>query len=178
MLPESVVCLKEVIFEIPISRIALESGLVDTLMTTNSAYIKQDPIFHLAMAHDKFRKIMFWYSDNSVPKDTNAPPLLKFDDSIWNEMSIKQHYVWGKSHLDYLKSHTNQLVTAVGSQLFYPNEIAPNHIKHYDFLIFDVTPSKSEKSFDFYTTQRLIKFISDIDIVLGSKTNKKSNWCS
>lgn len=172
LLPESVVCLKEIFFEIPISRTALENGLVDTLMTTNSAYIKQDPIFHLAMTHDEVRTIMFWYSDNSVPKDTNAPLLLRFDDSIWNEMSIKQHYVWGKSHLEYLKNHTNQLVTAVGSQLFYPKDIVSDQIKQYDFLIFDVTPSKSEKPFDFYTTQRLIKFLSDIDIVLRSKTNK------
>jgi polysaccharide biosynthesis PFTS motif protein len=172
LLPESVVCLKEIIFEIPISRISLESGLVDTVMTTNSAYIKQDPIFHIAMTHDEVRTIMFWYSDNSVPKDTNAPLLLRFDDSIWNDMKIKQHYVWGNSHLEYLKSHTNQLVTAVGSQLFYPKDIISDQIKHYDFLIFDVTPSKNEKPFDFYTTQRLIKFISDIDIVLRSKTNK------
>lgn len=172
LLPESVVCLKEIIFEIPISRISLESGLIDTVMTTNSAYIKQDPIFHLAMNHDEFRTIMFWYSDNSVPKDTNAPLLLRFDDSIWNDMKIKQHYVWGNSHLEYLKSHTNQLVTAVGSQLLYPKDVIFDQIKQYDFLIFDVTPSKNEKSFDFYTTQRLIKFISDIDIVLSSKINK------
>ena len=172
LLPESVVCLKEIIFEIPVSRIALEIGLVSTIMTTNSAYIKQDPIFHISFTRSEFRTIMFWYSDNSVPKDTNATPLLRFDDSIWNDMKIKQHFVWGNSHLEYLKGQTNQLITAVGSQLFYPKGIETYQIKQYDFLIFDVTPMKSEKSFDFYTTRRLIKFINDIDIVLSSKPNR------
>jgi polysaccharide biosynthesis PFTS motif protein len=175
LLPEVTICIKELVFELPVSKVAIKRNLISAIATTNSAYLKQDPIFHLVTPEIVLRSVMFWYSDNSVPKDTKAPTNYAFDDTLFDDMRVKEHFVWGESHGDYLSKHSKGQISIVGSQLFYPRKKNYYHKKDFDLLIFDVTPFKYSKEFDFYNVPRVSKFIEDIFSVLSEGFELKLN---
>jgi polysaccharide biosynthesis PFTS motif protein len=147
---------------------------VNNLITTQSTSINLDYAFQIN-AH-LGRRIMIWYSANSIPikyRD-NTLPRFKIDETLYQLMSIDKHLVWTKDHKNYL---SNLVVPSVeilvcGSMMFYYPKEGLKPIKAHDILIFDVTPYIDTKSSFFsiypdalnsiYNSAHTIRFIQDI----------------
>jgi len=159
---EIIATYKELVFEMQIAKELLGSNLIGTLINTNSSYSFQDSFFHLTFDAKPHDSCMFWYSDNSVNKPIFNNSIASFDQSLFEEMKIKKHFVWADSHARYLKKFTEHEISIVGSQLLYPRPKNISRIKEFDFIIFDVTPFASSSSIDFYSEARMMGFIKDI----------------
>jgi polysaccharide biosynthesis PFTS motif protein len=90
------------------------------------------------------KRLMIWYSANSVPINYRNKDLVRFhpNEKIYECMPLDLHYVWNQTHKDYLDSVIDPPITVEvrGSLMFYLPQEEIAVIKVYDIVIFDVTP--------------------------------------
>ena len=115
--------------------------LVD-LVATPSVITRIPYIFERNLNFGK--RLMIWYSANSVPINYRNKDLVRFhpNEKIYECMPLDLHYVWNKTHKDYLDSVIDppMLVEVCGSLMFYLPQEEIAVAKVYDIVIFDVTP--------------------------------------
>jgi len=122
------------------------------------------------------KRLMIWYSANSVPIDYRDKNLERFrvSEKIYESMPLDFHYVWNQSHKDYLDSVIKPPIPVEvrGSLMFYLPREGMIFNKVYDIVIFDVTPYESSFKSDFekisfsqnsiYSGYFAIKFLQEI----------------
>ena len=154
--------LKEYIFD-EIVYTTLGSINIRKLITTQSSIAYQPLIFEYKKMRAK--RLMIWYSSNSVPFKYNKANLDRFtlNPSVYKDMRIDEHWVWTKKHKQFLTKHTDAKVLVKQSLMFYDFEEDRSSKKSYDVLIFDVTPYNDEKigNNSIYTSSEMIRFINE-----------------
>ena len=161
----------EVIFDYSIRNRKIE--FVD-LVATQSIITHIPYIFERDLQLGK--RLMIWYSGNSVPIDYRDKNLERFrvSEKIYESMPLDFHYVWSQSHKDYLDSVIKPPIPVEvrGSLMFYLPQEEMIFNKVYDIVIFDVTPYESSFKSDFekisfsqnsiYSCYFVIKFLQEI----------------
>jgi hypothetical protein len=153
------------LLEEPIGKVLTSSKKIDAIVTTNSQYLRQHAIFQVSHTRKSPRSIMIWYSENSIPKKLTGQAI-GFDYSHFREMQVKEHFVWTEHFATFLRQFVNGAVSAVG-EIILPARAYKTYTKEkIDVLILDVTPrSKAAKS-TFYSADRTVKFLQDIESVV------------
>lgn len=122
------------------------------------------------------KRIMIWYSSNSVPIIYRDKDLERFrvSEKIYEFMPLDFHYVWNQSHKDYLDYVIKPPIPVEvrGSLMFYLPQEEINFDKVYDIVIFDITPYESSFKSNFekisfsqnsiYSCYFAIKFLQEI----------------
>ena len=154
--------LKEYIFD-EIVYTTLSSINIKKLITTPSHIAYQPLIFEYKKIRAK--KLMIWYSSNSVPIKYKKSNLERFtlNPAVYKDMQIDEHWVWTKKHKQFLTKHTDAKVLVKQSLMFYDFEEDRSSKKSYDVLIFDVTPHNDEKisNNSIFTSSEMIRFINE-----------------
>ena len=87
---------------------------------------------------------MIWYSANSIPFNYRNKDLERSyaSEKIYECLPLDVHYVWNRSHKDYLNSVLNPPIPVEvrGSLMFYLPQEKKVLTKVYDMVIFDITP--------------------------------------
>jgi polysaccharide biosynthesis PFTS motif protein len=167
---------KEFIFD-QIIYSAMDPDKIDRLITTQSNIAYQPLVFEYENFTSK--KLMIWYSSNSVPIEYKKEKLKRFviNPIVYINMRIDEHWVWTKEHKNYLSNYSQAKILVKQSLMLYTAEnlIANNEI--IDVLVFDVTPADNPDITrnSIYTTKESIKFIKEIiDCVkMLNQTHKK-----
>jgi len=147
--------------------------LIDLIATpsiiTNLPYIF-DSDLHLG------KRIMIWYSANSVPinyRDKNLERT-NFNEKYFEFMPLDLHLVWNQLQKDYLDSVISPPIPVEvrGSLMFYLPQEQKISTKEYDIMIFDVTPYESSRKSEFdnipisqnsiYSDHFATKFLQDL----------------
>ncbi len=116
--------------------LSLNSGKT-TFVTTVSSLTNAPLLFELAKEN---RKIMVWYSTNSMP-------IYAINDLIREKLDVRnikanidEHWVWDENHVRYLESEGIQNVRALGAMLFQEKKLAVKTKSKFLVTYFDVTP--------------------------------------
>ena len=154
--------LKEYIFD-EIVYTTRSSINIEKLITTPSNIAYQPLIFEYKKIRAK--KLMIWYSSNSVPLKYKKANLERFtlNPAVYKDMQIDEHWVWTKKHKQFLTKHTDAKVLVKQSLMFYDFEEDRSSKKSYDVLIFGVTPYNDEKisKNSIFTSSEMIRFINE-----------------
>ena len=165
--------MKEYIFD-EIVYTTLGSTNIEKLITTQSNIAYQPLIFEYK--NMKVKRLMIWYSSNSVPIEYKKPNLERFtiNPLVYNKMRIDEHWVWTKEHKQFLIKHTDVKVLVKQSLMFYDSKEDRSSKRSYDVLIFDVTPHSDEKIHNdsIFTSSEMIRFINE-SLACVLKLNKK-----
>lgn len=148
-------------------------------ITTQSQLLAQPIIFELTVASFKLRKLMIWYSANSIPISYKNSPIRSLNDEIFTYASVDEHWVWTSTHGDYLTTVSGVKSVPKGSMLFYPRSLARDRIQRTSkqIVVFDVTPQEVDNSDNVIYSptivtrfmKDIISVLSDIEIVNGIK---------
>ena len=154
---------KEFVFD-QIVYSAMEPDKTDKLITTQSNIAYQPLIFE----YENFaaKKLMIWYSSNSVPIKYKKEKLKRFtiNPTVYINMRIDEHWVWTKEHKNYLSKYSQAKILVKQSLMFYTANNLKNSNKKIDVLVFDVTPVNNIKITrnSIYTTRESINFINEV----------------
>ena len=165
--------LKEHIFDETVYA-TLNSKYIENLVTTQSQLAFQPLIFKYANLSVK--KIMIWYSSNSVPahyKKSNSKKQI-VNPIVYTNLQIDEHWVWTKANKFYLTQFTDAKISVKKSLMFYnPGEPSISQ-DNYDVLIFDVIPYRSNSMTEasIYSTSEMIKFIEEVLLCVKEIRNK------
>jgi polysaccharide biosynthesis PFTS motif protein len=149
---------RQLVLEISVSEIAIKNSMLDFLYTTNSSYLRQNTVFYLA---DHLESFMFWYSENSFPKLSDAN-ISTFDYDHFKGIKVGKHLVWTSEFAKFLSKYVESQLQPIGSILFYPKPIRDFPKADIDVLVFDVTPQTKNRSVDFYSPQRCTDFLKSL----------------
>jgi polysaccharide biosynthesis PFTS motif protein len=157
----------------------LDPKKIEKLVTTQSHIAYQPLIFEYRNIGAK--KIMIWYSANSIPFDYKNKRAKRYSINPWvyTSMRIDEHWVWTKEHKAYLSKISPAKVLVKKSLMFYEPEESKNITKIYDLVIFDITPRADIKITrnSIFTTTEMIKFIQEILSCVELLNNKhKKNY--
>lgn len=122
------------------------------------------------------KRIMIWYSANSVPINYRDKNLERthFDEKNFEFMPLDLHLVWNQLQKDYLDSVINPPIPVEirGSLMFYLPQEEKISTKKYDMVIFDVTPYEPSRKSEFdkipisqnsiYSDYFATKFLQDL----------------
>jgi len=154
---------KEYIFD-EVVYSALDPKKIKKLITTQNHVAYQPLVFEYTNIDAK--KIMIWYSSNSVPIQYKNSKVKSFsiNPEVYMSMKIDEHWVWTQEHRDYLSEFSSAKILVKKSLMFYEPEKCQNINKIYDVVIFDVTPYMDIKivSDSIYTAREMTKFIGEI----------------
>ena len=160
---------RQLILETSVSEIVIDNSMIDFIYTTNSSYLKQNTVFYLAKDLESF---MFWYSENSFPKLSQAN-ISSFDYDHFRGIKVSKHLVWTEEFATFLSRYVESPLEPIGSILFYPKPINNFSKVDIDVLVFDVTPQAKTLSVDFYSMQRCSDFLKSLiflqEHLLGGK---------
>ena len=155
---------KEFIFD-QIVYSAMDPAKTEKLITTQSNIAYQPLIFEYETF--KAKKLMIWYSSNSIPIKYKNEKLNRFviNPATYLNMQINEHWVWTKEHKDYLSNYCQAKILVKKSLMFYTVENSITSNKIIDLLVFDVTPASNPAitSNSIYTTKEVINFINEIN---------------
>jgi polysaccharide biosynthesis PFTS motif protein len=170
--------LKEYVFD-EVVYSTLDPKKIEKLVTTQSHIAYQPLIFEYRNIGAK--KIMIWYSANSIPFDYKNKRAKRYSINPWvyTSMRIDEHWVWTKEHKAYLSKISPAKVLVKKSLMFYEPEESKNITKIYDLVIFDITPRADIKITrnSIFTTTEMIKFIQEILSCVELLNNKhKKNY--
>jgi polysaccharide biosynthesis PFTS motif protein len=106
---------------------------------------------------------MVWYSNNSLPFNKIGHKSIA-PSVATNADYIDHHYVWSKSHKEYLEyRYPKASITVVGPILFEPlDPLASKQLAPKGILYFDVTPFDNLDFETFYTTKMCSEALGDI----------------
>jgi polysaccharide biosynthesis PFTS motif protein len=156
--------LKEFVFD-QIVYSAMDPKKLKKLITTQSNIAYQPLIFEYETF--KAKKLMIWYSSNSIPIKYKNEKLNRFviNPATYLNMQINEHWVWTKEHKDYLSNYCQAKILVKKSLMFYTVENSITSNKIIDLLVFDVTPASNPAitSNSIYTTKEVINFINEIN---------------
>ena len=144
--------------EFPIWRL-LAAELDFRLLTTQSK-IELLPVAFYAQSRNRS---MVWYSNNSLPFNKIGHELIA-PSIASNSDCIDHHFVWSKSHKEFLEyRYPDSRITVVGPILFEPLELlAPNQADPKGVLYFDITPFDNLEVETFYTAKMCTEALADI----------------
>jgi polysaccharide biosynthesis PFTS motif protein len=163
--PNAAMVSKEFIFD-QVVYLAMNSDKIDKLITTQSHIAFQPLIFE----YNNFpaKKIMVWYSSNSVPIKYKREKLKRFtiNRGVYANMRIDEHWVWSKKHKNYLSKYCDAKILVKKSLMLYTAEKLKPPITTIDVLVFDVTPHKNPEitQNSIYSSEEIINFINEIII--------------
>jgi len=169
-IPDFSLVMKEFVFDHSILR-KRQDKLFDKVITTTSQLIYQPLIFSSDVA--KKKRVMIWYSANSIPKkykDTNHL-VLDFSDAVYQNVKVDEHWVWDKSNADFLEKMTKVKAVIKGSMMFYRASPRKNTLFKLDVLLFDVTPIKNFPISNIYNEENASKFVTDVVSVIREMKN-------
>lgn len=144
--------------EFPIWRILLANFNIG-LITTQSK-LELLPVAFYAQTGNRS---MVWYSNNSLPfnktgQKSTAPSIATNSDYI------DEHYVWSKSHKEFLEyRYPKASISVVGPIIFEPLDLhASKRPEPKGILYFDVTPFDNLEIETFYTAKMCSEALADI----------------
>jgi hypothetical protein len=154
--------LKKELFDKPFwEHYFVDSNVSTTLITTNSSFNKLPLAFLLnASKENKCKRIMFWYSANIKPLETNSLNITEGPKFVSLNSFIDEHLVWNLDQQKFLEAKGLQNVKAVGSIIFRPRVIENNLSKDFEITYFDVTPVEFPDTY--YTYINCAHVLNDI----------------
>lgn len=170
IVPNFSLVIKEFVFDHSILR-KKQDKLFDKVLTTQSQLIYQPLIFSLDVT--KKKRIMIWYSANSIPikyKENNNL-VLGYSDVVFQNLKVDEHWVWDQSNADYLEKMTEGKAMIKGSMMFYSASPRKNTLCKLDVLLFDVTPIKNFPISNIYNEENVSKFVTDVVSVIREMKN-------
>jgi polysaccharide biosynthesis PFTS motif protein len=136
--------------------------LIDKVITTQTQLLVQPLIFRFDITKEK--RIMIWYSANSLPKKykDQSQLVLGYPDYFYNNIQVDEHWVWNKSNAVYIRKLTSKKAVIKGSMLFYGPSLKQNTSPKVDVLLFDVTPPNSMPENNILNEKYVSSFIAEI----------------
>jgi polysaccharide biosynthesis PFTS motif protein len=160
-IPDFSLVLKEYIFDESIF-LGKQEKFIDTVITTQTHLLFQPLIFNLDIVKNK--RIMLWYSANSIPipyKD-KTQLVLGLSNDFYHNAKVDEHWVWNKSNADYIRKMNSQKVLIKGSMLFYGASQRQKPLPKFDVLLFDTTPPKFLPENNVFNENHVCDFVSEI----------------
>jgi hypothetical protein len=148
---------KQNIFDLSVWNLPVRDITTETFLVTTPSHMSNLPsIFKRDVK--KIRKIMMWYSTNSVPLNKIG----QRKTSKWLNTDIvdhiSEHYVWNSTQALDLENQGVRNCKVVGSILFYPKKVSS--MKENVVTYFDVTPLT--KADTVYTEDSCVSALIDI----------------
>lgn len=141
--------LKKELFDKPFwEQYFADTSVFTTLITTNSSFNKMPPPFLLDVCKGNIcHRVMFWYSSNIKPIETDSSNAVVDPQFISLNSLIDEHFVWNIGQKEFLETKGLQNVKPVGSIVFRPQRSENNLTKDIDIAYFDVTPLESSDNY-------------------------------
>jgi hypothetical protein len=148
---------KKNIFDLSVWSLISRSITKETFLVTTQSHLINLPLVFKSN-YNKIRKIMMWYSTNSVPLSRIGE--LKSNKWLNKEIveCIDQHFVWNSAQALDLETQGIKNNKIVGSILFYPKEFSV--VKEKCVTFFDVTPLSDADTI--YTNNSCLAALRDI----------------
>lgn len=148
---------KRNIFDLSVWNLSVRDINIETFLVTTPSHMSNLPTI-FKREFKKIRKIMMWYSTNSVPLNKIGERKISkwLNKDIVDHISV--HYVWNSAQALDLENQGVRNCKVVGSILFYPKKVLP--IKENVVTYFDVTPLT--KADTVYTEDSCVSALIDI----------------
>jgi hypothetical protein len=148
---------KREVFDLSVWNLIVCNIKMETFLITTPSHMNNLPII-FKKDYKKIRKVMMWYSTNSVP--INRIGEAKSDKWLNKDVvkHVSEHFVWNSSQALDLEQQGIRNCKIVGSILFYPRKIST--VKERVVTYFDVTPLS--KADTVYSENSCISALIDI----------------